>query len=110
MDSRFFESPCEMKISWIRWPIWTMGPNLEGSKSARTLEHSCYILHIYSIGSKISTCLINNQAYNTRKMSILSIETLHGSGNYEQQNAEGEESHTGSGWLTQCSNFRTLRK
>ena len=87
-----------------------MGPNLKGSKSARTLEHSCYILHIYSVGSKISTRLINNQAYNTRKMSILSIETLHDSGNYEQQNAEGEESHTGSESLTQCSNFRTLRK
>ena len=49
---------------------------------------SYYILRIYFGGKEITTCLINNQTYCTSKNSILSIEKLHDSGNYLQQNAE----------------------
>ena len=49
---------------------------------------SYYILCIYFGGKEITTCLINNQTYCTSKKSILSIEKLHDSGNYLQQNAE----------------------
>ena len=48
----------------------------------------CYNLRIYFGGRKITTCLINNVIYYTTKKSILSMEKLHDSVSYLQQNAE----------------------
>ena len=48
----------------------------------------CYTLRIYFGGRKITTCLINNLTYYTAKKSILSMEKLHDSVSYLQQNAE----------------------
>ena len=48
----------------------------------------CYTLRIHFGGSKITTCLINNLTYYTTKKSILSMEKLHDSVSYLQQNAE----------------------
>ena len=48
----------------------------------------CYTLGIYFGGRKITTCLINNLTYYTTKKSILSMEKLHDSVSYLQQNAE----------------------
>ena len=48
----------------------------------------CFTLRIYFGGSKITTCLINNLTYCTTKKSILSMEKLHDSVSYLQQNAE----------------------
>ena len=49
---------------------------------------SCNILRIYFGSSEITTCLINNQTYYITNKSILSMEKLHDSVNYLQQNAE----------------------
>ena len=64
-------------------------------------EHSCCILRIYFSGSERSTRLVNNQTCDTKKKSILSIETLHDSGNYFTTKCRSRNSYTGivlDGW------------
>ena len=58
---------------------------------------SCNILRIYFGSSEITTCLINNQTYYITNKSILSMEKLHDSVNYLQQNAEARTRVVG-GW------------
>ena len=67
------------------------------------VNSSCYILRIYFGISKITTCLINNQTYSLKNKSILSMEKLHGSVNYIQQNAQVRTQVVGS-----CPNVRTF--
>lgn len=50
----------------------------------------CYIVRIYSSDRELSNRLMNNQTYYITKKSVLSVETLHDSGNYLQQNAKSE--------------------
>ena len=56
----------------------------------------------------MTTCLINDQINNKRKMSILSVETLLESGKLFKKNFQSRSSDTCAASSTQCPNFRGL--
>ena len=67
---------------------------------------SCDILCIYSSNSEISTCLINNQTHDTKRMLILSAETLHDSENNKNKMPKPKFVH---GYVVSgCLNVRTF--
>ena len=69
---------------------------------------SCYSLRIYYSGSEISTRLINNQTYDTKK----EVNFEHGNSSRHWKllptKCRSRSSYKGRGWLTQCPNFRGL--
>ena len=68
----------------------------------------CNILRICFNGSEMTTCLINDQINNKRKMSILSVETLLESGKLFKKNFQSRSLDTCAASSTQCPNFRGL--
>ena len=69
---------------------------------------SCNILHICFNGSKMTTCLTNDQINNERKMSILSEETFFESGKLFKKNFQSRSLDTCAASSTLCPNFRGL--
>ena len=69
---------------------------------------SCNILRICFNGSEMTTCLINDQINDKRKMSILSEETLLESGTLFKKNFQSRSLDTCAANSTQCPNFRGL--
>ena len=67
---------------------------------------SCNILRICFNGSEMTTCLINDQINDKRKMSILSKDTLLESGKLFKKNFQSCSLDTCAASSTRCPNFR----
>ena len=59
-------------------------------------------------GIEMTTCLINDQINDKRKMSILSEDTLLESGKLFKKNFQSRSLNTYAASSTQCPNFRGL--
>ena len=66
---------------------------------------SCNILRICFNGSEMTTCLINDQINDKRKMSILSEDTLLESGKLFKKNFQSRSLDTCAASSTRCPNF-----
>ena len=69
---------------------------------------SCNILRICFNGSEMTTCLINDQINDKRKMSILREDTLLESGKLFKKNFQSRSLDTCFASSTRCPNFRDL--
>ena len=69
---------------------------------------SCNILRLSFNGSEMTTCLINFQINDKRKMSILSEDTLLESGKLFKKNFQSRSLDTCAASSTRCPNFRGL--